>query len=165
MNSHPSFHTGTRRCTHVHTHIYSACFQAYYMNHPHNNRVVVGRGGVHSPQCHHPLTEKTSCRAQFARVSLLFSPTFIFLAERGIPIVKFAIRTAVPGIHPLEIAMSPQRRSPLTPRPGPALLVTLFTGPHDTRVQTHRSRGSSVTGDEPSSRCHHKKKAAQTTVT
>ena len=30
MNSHPSFHTGTRRCTHVHTYIYSACVQAHY---------------------------------------------------------------------------------------------------------------------------------------
>ena len=30
MNSHPSFDTGTRRCTRVHTYIYSAFIQAHY---------------------------------------------------------------------------------------------------------------------------------------
>ena len=75
--------------------------------------MVVGRGVLHYP--HHPLTEKTSCRAQIARVSVLFSLTFTFLAKRGIPIVIFAIRTAVPGIHPLEIAMATP--APLPPHP------------------------------------------------
>ena len=91
---------------HVYTYIYTQLLFKLTIpeDHPHSNRVVVGRGVLHYP--HHPLTEKTSCRAQFARVSLLFSPTFIFLSKRGIPIVKFAVRTAVPGIHPLEIAMA-----------------------------------------------------------
>ena len=148
----------------MHTHTYRACVQAYYALGCSTQRQGGGRRGWFAklqracpPK---PLVLRSDCT-----ISPTISLSFTKVGILCIPIVKIRGDNRAPVNPALISPCPPQRRSPPTPPPGPALLVTLVTGPHDTRVQKPRSRGSSVTGDEPSSRCHHKKKAAETTVT